>query len=49
MGAYHAKEGFLAFSKQKPVFHQSRINARGFLLPPYGKLADRLLSLLIGR
>jgi len=49
MGAYHAKEGFLAFSKQKPVFHQSRINARGLLLPPYGKLTDRLLALLIGR
>jgi coniferyl-aldehyde dehydrogenase len=49
MGAYHAKEGFLSFSKQKPVFHQSRINARGFLLPPYGKLADRLLALLLGR
>jgi coniferyl-aldehyde dehydrogenase len=49
MGAYHAKEGFLSFSMQKPVFHQSRINARGFLLPPYGKLADRLLALLLGR
>ena len=49
MGAYHAKEGFMAFSKHKPVFHQSRINARAFLLPPYGKLADRLLALLIGR
>jgi coniferyl-aldehyde dehydrogenase len=49
MGAYHAREGFLSFSKQKPVFHQSRINARGFLLPPYGKLADRLLALLLGR
>jgi coniferyl-aldehyde dehydrogenase len=49
MGAYHAKEGFTAFSKHKPIFHQSRINARAFLLPPYGKLADRLLALLIGR
>jgi coniferyl-aldehyde dehydrogenase len=49
MGAYHAKEGFVAFSKQKPVFRQSRINARGLLLPPYGKLADRLVAFLLGR
>ncbi len=49
MGAYHAREGFVAFSKQKPIFHQSRINARGLMLPPYGKLADRLLALLLGR
>lgn len=49
MGAYHAKEGFLTLSQRKPVFHQSRLNARGLLLPPYGKLADRLLSFLVGK
>jgi coniferyl-aldehyde dehydrogenase len=49
MGAYHAKEGFLSFSQQKPVFHQSRLNARNLLLPPYGKFADRLVALLLGR
>jgi coniferyl-aldehyde dehydrogenase len=49
MGAYHAKEGFLSFSKQKPVYRQSRISGRGFLLPPYGKLADRILGFLTGR
>jgi coniferyl-aldehyde dehydrogenase len=49
MGAYHALEGFISFSQQKAVFHQSRLNARSLLLPPYGKLADRLLSFLVGR
>ena len=49
MGHYHAHEGFLALSKAKPVFRQSRINATGLLRPPYGKLADRMLSFLLGR
>jgi coniferyl-aldehyde dehydrogenase len=49
MGAYHAKEGFLSLSMQKPVFRQSRLNARNLLLPPYGKLADRLVGFLLGR
>jgi hypothetical protein len=34
---------------QKPVFRQSRLNARNLLLPPYGKLADRLVGFLLGR
>ncbi|HEX3772257.1 MAG TPA: coniferyl aldehyde dehydrogenase [Polyangiaceae bacterium] len=49
MGAYHAREGFRSLSMPKPIFRQSRINTRGFLLPPYGKMADRLLGFLIGR
>jgi acyl-CoA reductase-like NAD-dependent aldehyde dehydrogenase len=48
MGHYHAREGFLALSKPKAVFHQARLNTTGFLRPPYGKLADRLLRLLVG-
>ncbi len=49
MGHYHAREGFLTLSKAKAVFRQSRINTTGFLRPPYGKLADRLLRVLIGK
>jgi coniferyl-aldehyde dehydrogenase len=49
MGAYHAREGFVAMSQQKAVFRQSRLNTRGVLLPPYGKLADRLIAFLVGR
>jgi acyl-CoA reductase-like NAD-dependent aldehyde dehydrogenase len=37
MGAYHGRSGFETFSKLKPVFHQSRLNALGLLKPPYGK------------
>jgi acyl-CoA reductase-like NAD-dependent aldehyde dehydrogenase len=49
MGHYHAREGFLTLSKPKAVFHQARLNTTGLLRPPYGKLADRMLRLLIGR
>jgi coniferyl-aldehyde dehydrogenase len=48
MGHYHAREGFLAFTKQKPVFRQSRINTTGLLRPPYGKTVDALLKFLVG-
>jgi coniferyl-aldehyde dehydrogenase len=48
MGAYHAREGFDAFTKKKPVFRQARLNTTGLLRPPYGKTVDRLLKLLIG-
>jgi coniferyl-aldehyde dehydrogenase len=48
MGAYHGREGFNTFSHQKAVFRQARLNAVGFLQPPYGKLFDRLLAVLIG-
>ena len=39
--------GFLALSKAMPVLRQSRFNAVGLFDPPYGKVADRLLKLLI--
>jgi len=49
MGQYHGHEGFETFSKKKPIFRQARLNTRGLLLPPYGKMLDRLLAVLIGR
>ena len=48
MGHYHAREGFLTFTKQKPVFRQARINTTGLLRPPYGKTVDALLKFLLG-
>jgi acyl-CoA reductase-like NAD-dependent aldehyde dehydrogenase len=48
MGHYHAREGFDAFTKKKPVFRQARLTAMGLLRPPYSKTVDRLLKLLIG-
>jgi coniferyl-aldehyde dehydrogenase len=49
MGGYHARQGFDAFSQRKSVFRQSRINTTGLLRPPYGKMADRVIALLLGR
>jgi coniferyl-aldehyde dehydrogenase len=46
MGAYHGREGFRTFSHQKAVFRQARLNAVGFLQPPYGKLFERLMAVL---
>lgn len=46
MGQYHGHEGFLTFSKLKPVFMQSRWNAAGWLDPPYGAPVRRLIELL---
>lgn len=47
MGHYHGREGFQTFSKLKPVFYQSRINGIGLFNPPYGKLFERLIKLLL--
>jgi coniferyl-aldehyde dehydrogenase len=46
MGAYHGEWGFRTFSKEKPVFLQSRLSAGSMLRPPYGKTFERLYSLL---
>jgi coniferyl-aldehyde dehydrogenase len=49
MGAYHAREGFDAFTKKKPVFYQSRINGSSLLRPPYGPKLDFMLKMLLGK
>ena len=46
MGAYHAKAGFDAMSKQLPVFRQARVAGGDLLRPPYAK-AKWLLDLII--
>jgi coniferyl-aldehyde dehydrogenase len=46
MGHYHGEEGFHTFSKLRPVFYQARFSMLKFLMPPYGKFADRVLALL---
>ncbi len=46
MGHYHGHEGFLTFSKLRPVFRQSRWSTLKLLSPPYGALADRVLAFL---
>jgi coniferyl-aldehyde dehydrogenase len=47
MGHYHGHEGFLTFSKLRPVFTQARFSAAKLLAPPYGPLTDRLLKFLL--
>lgn len=47
MGHYHGYDGFLTFSKQKPVFFQSRLNGMGLFNPPFGRLFERLTRFLI--
>ena len=46
MGHYHGKEGFETFSKLRPVFYQARFSTLKFLMPPYGKFAERVLAFL---
>lgn len=46
MGHYHGYEGFLTFSKLRPVFYQARFSALEFLRPPYGKFATRAYDFL---
>ncbi|WP_310566017.1 coniferyl aldehyde dehydrogenase [Hydrogenophaga sp.] len=46
MGHYHGHEGFVTFSKLRPVFYQARFSTLKFLMPPYGRFADRLLAFL---
>ena len=46
MGHYHGRDGFLAFSKLRPVFYQAPMSGMRALWPPFGALADRVLDFL---
>jgi len=48
MGHYHGHFGFLEFSKQKPVFIQSRATLLDLLSPPYGRIMNLTLRILVG-
>jgi coniferyl-aldehyde dehydrogenase len=47
MGHYHGYEGFLTFSKLRPVFRQGPMRGLDFLLPPYCGWSNRLLDALL--
>ncbi|MDT4872208.1 Coniferyl aldehyde dehydrogenase [compost metagenome] len=47
LGHYHAEEGFQTFSKMRPIFYQARLNGSFLLKPPYGRLTQGLLRLLL--
>lgn len=46
MGHYHGYEGFVTFSKMRPVFYQAAFSAVKFLWPPYGNFATKYLNFL---
>jgi coniferyl-aldehyde dehydrogenase len=47
IGAYHGIEGFRTLSHAKGVFDQGRWNASNLLRAPFGRLADRILGLML--
>jgi acyl-CoA reductase-like NAD-dependent aldehyde dehydrogenase len=47
MGAYHGYDGFVTFSQMKPVFVQSRVNARGLVAPPYGRVFRAIINAMM--
>ena len=47
MGHYHGVEGFLEFTKLKPVFKNPRFSMLGMLYPPYNARTRQMLDFLI--
>jgi len=47
MGHYHGYEGFMTFSKMRPVFYQANFSSMKFLAPPYGMFATRVFDFLV--
>ena len=47
MGQYHGWEGFMEFSKMRPVFKNPRLSLLHFFYPPYKPRHRRLVDLLI--
>lgn len=47
MGHYHGHEGFLTFSKLRPVFQQGPVRGLDFFLPPYAGWPTKLLNLMM--
>ena len=46
IGSYHGEWGFRTFSKEKPIFEQTRFAGTKLFYPPYGATFDRMLGLL---
>ena len=47
MGAYHGAEGFKTMSHAKSVFQQARFNLADLFRPPFGRVYDFLLSVML--
>lgn len=46
MGHYHGYEGFLTFSKLRPIFYQANITSMKYLAPPYGDFANKVINFM---
>lgn len=49
MGHYHGYEGFVTFSKLRPVFYQGFFDGMKPLMPPYTKTTEKILSFMMKR
>lgn len=47
MGHYHSYEGFMTFSKLRPVFKQGPWRSLDLFLPPYSGRASKILALMM--
>jgi coniferyl-aldehyde dehydrogenase len=47
MGQYHGHEGFVEFSKMRPVFTNPRVSLLSLFYPPYTGRQNRLIDMLL--
>ncbi len=47
MGHYHGKEGFIEFSKLRPIFKQAKKSGILALAPPYGEAFEKMAKLMM--
>jgi coniferyl-aldehyde dehydrogenase len=47
MGHYHGYEGFVTFSKMRPVFYQASFSSLQFLRPPYTGFATKVFNFMM--
>jgi len=47
MGHYHGYEGFMSFSKMRPVFYQPHYNPMSLLKPPYQSWVTKSFNLIL--
>jgi coniferyl-aldehyde dehydrogenase len=47
MGHYHGREGFIEFSKLRPIFKQAPLSSILALAPPYGKTFEKMFQLML--
>ncbi|TDR32728.1 coniferyl aldehyde dehydrogenase [Hydromonas duriensis] len=47
MGHYHGKEGFMTFSKLRPIYRQPAFSGIKWMMPPYGKRFELIIKFLL--